>query len=124
MAAALAVGDGAAAEQARRHVVAEGSTDAQEAAYLDQYTSALVLVQEMVAAQGAGDHARAVVLAKRINESFAPELVRQVHLAMLLAAGRKQGWLPAADHDTLTAFAASCGPEVAAQLGQIRRGRP
>ncbi|MEP6745003.1 MAG: hypothetical protein ABJB33_05860, partial [Gemmatimonadota bacterium] len=91
---------------------------------LDQYTQALVLVQEMITAQGVGDHARSDALAGQITASFPPELVRQVQLGMLFAAGRKQGWLPAADHDTLTAFAASAGPEITAQLARIRRGQP
>jgi hypothetical protein len=124
MEAAFTAGDSAAAERARRHLVAEGSTDAQEAAFLDQYTKALVLVQEMITAQGAGDPARADALARQINATFAPALVRQVHLGMLFAAGRKQGWLPAADHDTLRALTAALGPEITEQFAQIRRGKP
>ena len=104
--------------------MAEGSTDPQDAAFLDQYTKALVLVREMIAAQGAGDQARSDALAEQITASFAPELVREVQLGMLCAAGRAQGWLPAADHDALTAFAAAAGPEVSAQLAGIRRGQP
>jgi hypothetical protein len=104
-------------------VVAEGSTDAQEAAFLDQYTRALVLVQQMIAAQEAGEQGRSDALARQINASFAPALVRQVRLGMLFAAGRKQGWLPAADYDLLLASTEGSGPELSAQLARIRRGQ-
>jgi len=124
MSAAHAAGDRTAVERARAYLVAEGSSSPQEASFLEEYTRALALTQDMVAAQGAGDTARSTDLARQITRDFAPEIVRQVQLGMLFAAGRQQGWLREADYDALAAATSAGGPEVAEQMRHIRRGEP
>lgn len=121
MAAAHEAGDRAGVEQARRYLVAEGSVSPEETAYLDQFTRAMTLVQDMMATR---DPACADELARQIHQEFPPEIVRQVHTGMLFAAGRKQGWLSERDYDQLAAAVSAAGPEVTGQMQNIKRGKP
>jgi len=121
MAAAHEAGDRDGVERARRYIVAEGSVSPEEAAHLDQFTRAMALVQDMIAARGT---ARADELARQIRQEFSPEIVRQVHTGMLFSAGRQQGWLPERDYDTLAAAVSSAGAEVTEQMRYIKRGKP
>jgi len=49
------------------------------------------------------------------------QILREVRIGMLVAAGRNQGWLPADDYDEPAARMPATGP-VAEQFRHIRRG--
>ena len=105
----------------RRYLVAEGSASPEETAYLDQFTRAMMLVQDMIATKGT---ARAAELARQIQQQFPPEIVQQVQMGMLFSAGRTQGWLLERDYDKLAVAVSSAGPEVTEQMRHIKRGKP
>ena len=124
MAEAHEVGDLHEVERIRRHLVAEGSTDAIDAAQLDDFTQAMVLVMQMVDAGAAGDKARADELGREVTTRFGEDVVDTVIKGMLFSAGREQGWLPEAKYDDLVAFTRDSGPEITSIVRQIRRGKP
>ena len=124
MAAAHDVGDHTQVERVRRHLVTEGSVDSDDAARLDAVSRASLIAKEMVDATTVGNATRAATLRRRLTDEFDPDTVSTVLGAMLFTAGRKQGWLPEADHDRLVALTASMGDEVQAIVRQIRRGQP
>lgn len=123
MAAAHAAGDAAGVERARDYLVREGSTTAVEQAFVDQFTRALVAVQQAMTARTSGDADHADDLMKQVARDFPREMLEQVQQAMLFAAGRRQGWLPEPDYDALAARLPATG-EVAELFRHVRRGRP
>jgi hypothetical protein len=110
MSAAHTAADTVEVERIRRHLVAEGSTDATEATHLDAVSHASLLAKKMIEAQRLGDDARAGALRRRVAAEFPPGVVSTVLGAMLFTAGREQGWLHKDAHDQLTAFTAGVGP--------------
>lgn len=121
MAAAHAAGDTAGVEQARAYLVSEGTTDPADRAYLDAYTRALVVMQQVMAAQSAGERERADLLTEGLVAEIPAEILREVRLGMLFAAARNAGWLPADTYDELAARIPATGP-LADQFRHIRRG--
>lgn len=124
LAAAHDVGDHAAVERVRRHLVTEGSIDSADAAQLDDFTRAMVLGKEIIDASTVGNHERAAELSHRMTTEFELDTVVMVTQAMLFTAGRQQGWLPECDYDTLASFTKDSGHEITSIVRQIRRGRP
>lgn len=124
MVAAHDVGDHVEVERVRHHLVTEGSTDAADAAQLDDLTQAMLLVKQMVDAGTVGNAARAEELGRQVNARFGKDMVDTIRKGMLFAAGREQGWLPEATYDELVAFTTEMDPEITAIVRQIRRGRP
>lgn len=124
MAAAHQAGDAAEVERARRYAVQEGSSSGTEQAFFDQFTRAMVRMREVISLREAGRAGEADELTAQLAAEFAPEVLQQVQVGMLFAAGRAQGWLPERDYDTLAAATSAAGAEVAEQMRHIRRGRP
>jgi hypothetical protein len=124
MAAAHDAGDTAAVERARAYAVQEGPSSGDERAFFDQFTQALVQMLEVVSLRKRGLEGEADALTAQVAEQFAPQVLRQVQVGMLFAAGRSQGWLPERDYDILAAATASSDIEVAEQVRRIRRGEP
>ena len=123
MAAAHDAGDPAAVEQTREYLVREGAVDRAEQAFLDEFTRALVRMQQVISMRAAGRGQEADELTAQVAAEFSPEVLQQVQVGMLFTAGRKQGWLPERDYDTLAAATSSAGAAVAEQLRHIRRGQ-
>jgi hypothetical protein len=106
---AIRAGDTDRAERLRRHLVAEASHDPDDAAGLDEYTALVTAFTSMVAARSRGDHAEADRIARETADRYPRDAIRHMIAMQLLAAGARDGSMPARQYDELRQLLAELG---------------
>jgi hypothetical protein len=106
---AIRAGDPDRAERLRRHLVAESSHDPDDARGLDEYTALVGAFTALMAARERGDHAEADRIARDTTAQYPREAIQHMIAMQLLAAGVRDGSMPADQYDRLVQLLAEAG---------------